>query len=281
MTQFEVEKILVEQGKVVGVSTKNLKDNSRVLFQAPMVIGDLKVWEYFEKGLLEENEFPNNWLIDVKRMKQWRGAAVHIWWGSNRTIPRYHEILGNAEKGVRWSLLEDHEATEAYTKNMGGVAPTALWTRRWPLREKIFLPDGYWFSTEEGAPWNQASEAFYRGLGQLRNLVEKGFKENFDKVTEFIRKEYHSPTWSCENYSIYPRPGLTAPTVEGLYFVGDSVEGDGVGASQPVRVCSVLISYWRTDSLAGFERHRWTFQWVSNRMSSIRRGEAGAIPLWG
>jgi len=56
-----------------------------------------------------------------------------------------------------------------------------------------------------------------------------GFGEDFDQVTEFVKKEYHSPTWSCENYSIYPRPDVIAPNIEGLYFVGDSVDGDGVG----------------------------------------------------
>ena len=37
----------------------------------------------------------------------------------------------------------------------------------------------------------------------------------------------------CESartlFSQRPRPDVIAPNIEGLYFVGDSVEGDGVG----------------------------------------------------
>ena len=230
VTQVEVENIMVKKGRVTGVSGKSLVNNSRHMYEAPIVVGDLKVWEYFEKGLLQESQFPKNWLIDVKRMKQWQGAAVHIWWGSNRTVPRYHEILGNEEKGVRWlRLLEYDEDTEAYTRNVGGIGAHSLFDPSMAPEGKDLLAYGYWVSTEQGVPWDSVSEAFDLGLRQLRNLVEKGFGEDFDKVTEFVKKEYHSPTWSCENYSIYPRPEVVAPNIEGLYFVGDSVEGDGVG----------------------------------------------------
>jgi len=230
LTHFEVEKIMVEKGKATGVTGKNLVDNSRIIFEAPVVVGDLKAWEYFEKGLLEESQFPKNWLIDVKRMKQWRGGAVHIWWGSTRRIPRYHEILGNEDKGVRWlRLLGYDEDTQAYTKNVGGIGAHSIFDPSMAPEGKDLLAYGYWFSTEDGASWDVISQAFDKGLKELRNLIEKGFGENFDEVTEFIKMEYHSPTWACENYSIYPRPGVVAPNIEGLYFVGDSVEGDGVG----------------------------------------------------
>jgi phytoene dehydrogenase-like protein len=51
LTAHEVEKILIEDGRVTGVSAKNLADNSRRLFEADRVIGDLEVWQYFESGL--------------------------------------------------------------------------------------------------------------------------------------------------------------------------------------------------------------------------------------
>jgi phytoene dehydrogenase-like protein len=229
-TEHEVEKILVGGGRVSGVSAKGLADNSRVLLEADRVIGDLKVWQYFELGLLEEREFPSEWLADVRRLKQWQGAAVHIWWGSKRRIPRYHEILGDPDKGVRWlRLLEYDPVTGAYIKNVGGIGAHSLFDPSMAPPGKDLLAYGYWISTEQGAPWSDISAAFDMGMRQLRNLVEKGFGEDFDEVTEFVKKEYHSPTWSCENYSIYPRPDVVAPGVRGLYFVGDSVEGDGVG----------------------------------------------------
>jgi len=230
VTQFEVDKILIDKGRATGVSGKNLADNSKHILEAPIVVGDLKMWEYFDQGILEESEFPANWLIDVKRMEQWRGAAVHIWWGSNRTIPKYHEIVGNKEKGVRWlRLLEYDEKTDAYVKNVGGIGAHSLFDPSMAPEGKDLLAYGFWVSTEEGAPWKNMSEAFDMGMKQLKNLIEKGFGENYDEVTEFVKMEYHSPTWSCENYSIYPRPDVIAPNIEGLYFVGDSVDGDGVG----------------------------------------------------
>jgi phytoene dehydrogenase-like protein len=230
ITLFEVEKILIKKGRVTGVLGKNLEDNSQIMFEAPVVVGDLKAWQYFEKGMIEESEFPKNWLMDVKRLKQWQGAAVHIWWGSKRRIPRYHEILGNEEKGVRWLRLLDYdENAQAYTKNVGGIGAHSIFDPSMAPPGKDLLAYGYWVSTEGGAPWTDMADALDRGEKQLRNLIEKGFGENFDEVTEFVKKEYHSPTWSCENYSVYPRPDVIAPSIKGLYFVGDSIEGDGVG----------------------------------------------------
>lgn len=230
VTNFEVEKILIEKGHATGVSGKNLQNNSKSMYEAPMIVGDLKVWEYFDKGLLEESEFPSNWLIDVHRMKQWMGATVHIWWGSNRKISKYHELIANPEKGVRWlRLLEYDERTGAHLKNVGGIGAHSLFDPSMAPEGKDLMAYGYWVTTENGASWNDMASAFDMGMKHLRNLVEKGFGEDFDEVTEFIHKEYHSPTWSCENYSIYPRPDVVAPGIKGLYFVGDSVEGDGIG----------------------------------------------------
>ena len=47
VTQFEVDKILIDKGRATGVSGKNLADNSKHLLEAPIVVGDLKMWEYF------------------------------------------------------------------------------------------------------------------------------------------------------------------------------------------------------------------------------------------
>jgi phytoene dehydrogenase-like protein len=230
LTGHEAEKILIEAGRVTGVCARNLTDNSRVLFEADRVIGDLKVWQYFELGMLEDSEFPPEWLADVRRLKQWQGAAVHIWRGTNRHVPRYHEILGSPGKGVRWLRLLEHDpVTGAYIKNVGGIGAHSLFDPSMAPPGKDLLAYGYWMSTEHGSRWTDMSAAFEMGMRQLRNLVEKGFGEDFDEVTEFVKKEYHSPTWSCENYSIYPRPDIAAPGIRGLYFVGDSVEGDGVG----------------------------------------------------
>jgi len=242
----EVEKILVKNGRIEGVIGKNIQGNARFLYEAPTVVGDLKVWDYFEKGLLNEEDFPQEWLRDARRLKQWQGAAIHIWFGLKRKVPKLREIFANEERGVRWGrLVELSEGTQTYTKNIGGFAVHSIFDPSMAPPDKDLVCYGFWLTTEEAKQWKTLSDLYETGMARVRMLF-KGFGEDLDDVCEWVRRDYHIPTWSCENYSVYPRPGVKAPGIEGLYFVGDSIEGEGVGgdiaANTGMQCADVIIA---------------------------------------
>ena len=83
-----------------------------------------------------------------------------------------------------------------------------------------------WLTTDE-IERNNLERWVDEGHEALRRFFKFVCREDYDKVLLWNKVIYHKPSWGVEMYAVHPHPGQS-PTVKGLWFVGDSIDGKGI-----------------------------------------------------
>jgi len=227
-----VDRIDIENGRVVGVSGMDKKYESRFEYRAPVVVSDLKIWDNFRRGLLSPSDFPVDWYHQGMALERFKSGAISIWTATKRKI----EAVKGWHSWIRFLSEDDEEytrrrgrevCTHTYTRNRGGFGVQSAFCPSVAPSDKDLFSLTLWLTTDEieGGGLDRWIEEGYEALRRFFKFI---CKEDYDKVRLWNKVIYHKPSWGVEMYAVHPHPGVKSPTIEGLWFVGDSIEGRGI-----------------------------------------------------
>jgi len=227
-----VEEINIENGHVVGVSGRDRKYESWFEYRAPIVVSNLKIWENFKRGLLSPNDFPVDWYKQAMALERFKSGAITIWTATKRKV----EALKDWHSWVRFLSEDDEEytrqrgrkiCTHTYTRNRGGFGVQSAFCPSVAPPDKDLFSLTMWLRTEEmegGGLQKWVDE----GHEALRRFFKFICHEDYDEIRLWNKVIYHNPSWGVEMYTVHPHPGVKSPTIKGLWFVGDSIDGRGI-----------------------------------------------------
>jgi phytoene dehydrogenase-like protein len=227
-----VDKIDVENGRVVGVSGMDTKYESRFKFRAPIVVSNLKAWDNFKHGLLSPNDFPIDWYHHAMALERFKSGAISIWTATNKKI----DAVKGWHSWIRFLSEDDEEytrrrgrtvCTHTYTRNRGGFGVQSAFCPSVAPPDKDLFSLTLWLTTDE-----IEREGLQRwvdeGYEAMRQFFKFICKEDYDKIRLWNKVIYHKPSWGVEMYAVHPHPDVKSHTIKGLWLVGDSIEGRGI-----------------------------------------------------
>jgi hypothetical protein len=227
-----VDKIIIEDGRAVGVTGMDRKYESRFEYRAPVVVSNLKIWENFNLGLLSPSDFPVDWYHQAMALERFKSGAITIWTATKRKL----EALKDWHSWIRFLSEDDEEytknrgreiCTHTYTRNRGGFGIQSAFCPSIAPPDKDLCSLTLWLTTEE-IERGDLGKWVDGGHAALRQFFKHICKEDYDEIKLWNKIVYHEPSWGIEMYAVHPHPGVKSPTVEGLWFVGDSIDGKGI-----------------------------------------------------
>jgi phytoene dehydrogenase-like protein len=216
----EILEILIADNRVKGIV---VADASCAIqeFHAPLVICNLPIWDVFR--LINEDYFPKEVVENAKRLDRYNGDMMTL----NAGLSRLPTIRADnkPEDFAGWNrILRGPE--RAY--GSGWVIPTLTSEKQAPKGKHLF--HAAWGTGGPGCVGNEPFRSFSEAKAKVDTVLEYAYQyyKDLEDVIEWVTYNWHkAPTAVGYSWKNVQRAPLKAPTIEGLYFVGSSVEVDG------------------------------------------------------
>jgi prolycopene isomerase len=207
-TQSKVREIVVKDGRVRGVVASGPGGTYEA--QAPVVISNVPIQNTF--SILPENLFPSAWVAKVKSF--WSAGGLCVNFGLRRPLIReacyVPTLLRAAEAGT------DSDLFYVY----------------WPTSDE----------TRRKAVLDRVCEAILAFMRATYPRFDQDLKWAVFPVTNFLCGV--APTMHQVGED---KPDVKAPSIEGLYFTGDTVRGWGCAADAAVHaalLCATAVGQY-------------------------------------
>lgn len=207
--------IVVKDQKVTGIVVQDVSSYTEML-EAPVVVCNLNIWDALD--VIDENLLPEDLVKNARKASRHQGDVMTY----NAGLSRMPTIRADnrVEDFNGWNRVQRGPDWEY---NGGWFFPS--------LTSDLMAPKGkHIVCAEHGSNGPGAFKNFKEAKGHVDRLVSymREYYKDLEEVTEwegyFLNK---GPTIADWVFTGVPGAPMKAPTIEGLYFVGETVEVPG------------------------------------------------------
>ncbi len=205
---LQTVEISVEENGVKGIVARD-KTNTVQEFHAPVVVFNDPIWEVFK--VLDESHFPLEISENARKLEQWfKGDLMVLNVGVSR-VPII-KASGKADDYMGFNQFLEVES--------GWYIPTLSSEKQAPQGKHLL-------SIVTGAP---EYLTFKEGKARLNTVFEymRQYYSDLDQITEWVSCQWQKVWGTTSCWSSTPRSPLEVGGLGGLYFVGTTVEVDGL-----------------------------------------------------